>query len=186
MLRLQVCGHLKQLTTRTVGAVGAASQSSLARQQMTELLNFSSGDGIWPLAPLHAEGQSCEQLPWPDSHAAACMCESALASACRHGRMTGSRGIATLLQAPSSCWACAVVGRGMQARQPELLANQLSLSISFTKPPPLSGSSVWPPGHAAMLQPANAAAPVQMQWAARGHVRHAKWLVWSGERPGLG
>ena len=36
-------GHLKQLISRTVAAVGTASQSALARQQMTEILTFSAG-----------------------------------------------------------------------------------------------------------------------------------------------
>lgn len=51
-------GHLKQLTTRTVGAVGAASQSNLARQQMAELLSFSSGDAACGGGVQHLSGQA--------------------------------------------------------------------------------------------------------------------------------
>lgn len=40
---LQAASELRKLATRTAGAVGAAAQSAVTRQQMGELLHFASG-----------------------------------------------------------------------------------------------------------------------------------------------
>jgi len=39
----QAAAELRKLATRTAGAVGAASQSAVTRQQMGELLHYASG-----------------------------------------------------------------------------------------------------------------------------------------------
>ena len=39
----QAASELRKLATRTAGAVGAAAQSAVTRQQMGELLHFASG-----------------------------------------------------------------------------------------------------------------------------------------------
>ncbi len=41
----QAASELRKLATRTAGAVGAAAQSGVARQQMGELLHYASGAG---------------------------------------------------------------------------------------------------------------------------------------------
>jgi len=54
----QAACELRKLATRTAGAVGAAAQSGVARQQMGELLHYASGAPARPAA-VHAARPAC-------------------------------------------------------------------------------------------------------------------------------
>jgi len=56
----QAACELRKLATRTAGAVGAAAQSGVARQQMGELLHYASGAAT-RAAAVHASSPRVEQ-----------------------------------------------------------------------------------------------------------------------------
>ena len=80
ILSAQAIGELKRLSNRTVSAAGVASQGSLNRQQMVELLQFATGNFPPRAHPIKVLSLSALKLPKMIAHGIAAFSEGACVS----------------------------------------------------------------------------------------------------------